>query len=140
MKQERSWKKQSAPKRVPGKCLSSVQISSFRVTEFKFCRDIGNIFRGNNGHTLTDLQDLTTDFIPAEDAVAFIDNHDNQRGHGAGGIQIITFREPTLYVMANAFELAWPYGYVRIMSSYVWPLDVEVNIHRAKKQLERANV
>ena len=67
--------------------------------------------------------------MDSQNAIAFIDNHDNQRGHGAGGSQIVTFREDVLYNMVNAFELAWPYGYVRLMSSYIWPVDVQVEIH-----------
>ncbi len=51
------------------------------------------------------------------DAVSFIDNHDNQRGHGAGGA-IVTFFESRAYKMANAFMLAWPYGFPQVMSSY----------------------
>ena len=34
--------------------------------------------------------------IPSGSALAFIDNHDNQRGHGGGG-SMLTFREPRLY-------------------------------------------
>ena len=30
-------------------------------------------------------------------AVVFTDNHDNQRGHGAGGDMILTFRDSRLY-------------------------------------------
>ena len=67
--------------------------------------------------------------MDSQNAIAFIDNHDNQRGHGAGGSQIVTFREDVLYNMVNAFELAWSYGYVRLMSSYIWPIDVQVRIH-----------
>ena len=29
--------------------------------------------------------------------LVFIDNHDNQRGHGAGGDKILTFRQSKLY-------------------------------------------
>lgn len=32
--------------------------------------------------------------MPAEKALVFVDNHDNQRGHGAGGDSILTFWEP----------------------------------------------
>jgi alpha-amylase len=56
-------------------------------------------------------------FISDNEALAFVDNHDNQRGHGGGG-DILTFFEPKLYKIANAFMLAWPYGFVQIMSSY----------------------
>lgn len=30
-------------------------------------------------------------FMPSDKAVVFVDNHDNQRGHGAGGSSILTF-------------------------------------------------
>jgi len=29
--------------------------------------------------------------MPSDKAVVFTDNHDNQRGHGAGGASIVTF-------------------------------------------------
>lgn len=58
---------------------------------------------------------------PSHYAVVFVDNHDNQRGHGAGGELILTFYEARMYKMADAFKMAWPYGFVRIMSSYRWP-------------------
>lgn len=53
-------------------------------------------------------------------AVVFVDNHDNQRGHGAGGSSIITFWDSKLYKMAVGYMLAHPYGVARIMSSYRW--------------------
>ena len=58
--------------------------------------------------------------MPDADALVFVDNHDNQRGHGAGGDTILTFRESRLYKMAQALTLAGPYGMPRIMSSYYW--------------------
>jgi hypothetical protein len=57
--------------------------------------------------------------LPNNHSLVFIDNHDNQRGHGAGG-DVLTFRDSKLYKMANAFMLAWPYGVTRVMSSYFW--------------------
>lgn len=30
-------------------------------------------------------------FVPTDRALVFVDNHDNQRGHGAGGASILTF-------------------------------------------------
>jgi alpha-amylase len=56
-------------------------------------------------------------FLNDSDAVAFIDNHDNQRGHGGGG-SILNFFTGRRYKIANAFMLAWPYGCVQVMSSY----------------------
>ena len=31
-------------------------------------------------------------FLPDDDALVFIDNHDNQRGHGAGGADILNYK------------------------------------------------
>lgn len=62
----------------------------------------------------------------------FIDNHDNQRH---GGADILTHKNPRPYKMATAFELAWPYGYPRMMSSFSFddpdkgpPSDANENI------------
>jgi alpha-amylase len=56
---------------------------------------------------------------PSRMAIAFIDTHDTQRGHG-GSAQIIKDIRNNLpaYRLANIFMLAWPYGYPHVMSSY----------------------
>jgi alpha-amylase len=36
-------------------------------------------------------------FIADGDALVFVDNHDNQRGHGAGGEVILTYKQSKLY-------------------------------------------
>jgi alpha-amylase len=61
------------------------------------------------------------------DALVFIDNHDNQRGHGAGGASVLTYHDDKLYKMATAFVLAWPYGSTRIMSSFAFDTDANVS-------------
>lgn len=56
---------------------------------------------------------------PSIVSIAFIDNHDNQRGHGGGGQTMKDIRNNlTAYTLANIFMLAWPYGYPNVMSSY----------------------
>jgi alpha-amylase len=62
--------------------------------------------------------------LKSQKALVFIDNHDNQRGHGGGGSDILTFRTSTLYKMATAYMLAWPYGVTQIMSSYGWDQNI----------------
>jgi alpha-amylase len=52
------------------------------VTEFKFSEEIGRIFKGH-----TQLKWLRSfgegwNFLPSKKALTFVDNHDNQRGHG----------------------------------------------------------
>lgn len=89
------------------------------VTEFKYSVAIGNVFKC--GHdTLSSLQTLGTGFLDSSRAVAFTDNHDNQRGHGAGGPCIVSFLDGQEYNLANIFMLAHPYGYPDVMSSYYW--------------------
>jgi hypothetical protein len=56
--------------------------------------------------------------MPSRFAVTFVDNHDNQRGHGSGSSCIVTHEDGNLHDLANLFLLAHPYGYPKIMSSY----------------------
>lgn len=90
------------------------------VTEFRFSAEIGGVFRGYN-----DLQWLRNwgeawSFLPSHLALVFVDNHDNQRGHGGGGSTILTYKDARQYKMATAFTLAHPYGIVRMMSSFAF--------------------
>jgi alpha-amylase len=98
-----------------------------RVTEFRHGKNLGDVVRKNNGQKLSYLSNFGQDWnqLPGLDALVFIDNHDNQRGHGAGGFgSILTFFEANMYKIATAFELAWQYGHVRVMSSYYWPRNI----------------
>jgi alpha-amylase len=89
------------------------------VIEFKYSASIGNTFK--NGR-LADLSQFgpVWGFMPSDSAIVFTDNHDNQRGHGAGGSNIITHKDGKLYDLTNVFMLAWPYGYPQVMSSYAF--------------------
>ena len=54
-----------------------------------------------NGHTaLTYLQTFGSawNMLPSDKALVFIDNHDNQRGHGGGG-NIITYKHPRVSII-----------------------------------------
>lgn len=106
------------------------------VTEFKCSTEIGKMFRGKNALKYLKTWGPEWDMLPHNDAIVFVDNHDNQRGHGAGGADILSFKEPDLYKMAVIFMLAHPYGKVtRVMSSYAFtdtdqgpPIDNKGNI------------
>ncbi|KAF4520996.1 hypothetical protein B566_EDAN002492 [Ephemera danica] len=86
-----------------------------RVTEFNQGRELGRAFQG--GNQLMWLQSFGEEWglIPDQYALCFMDNHDNQRH---GGSDILTYKNPRPYKMATAFELAWTYGYPRMMSSF----------------------
>ena len=90
-----------------------------RVTEFKYGKFLGDVIRKNNGQKLKNLENFGEGWghMSSGNALVFVDNHDNQRGHGGGGFgSILTFFESREYKIANAFMLAWPYGQVRVMS------------------------
>ncbi|XP_038828832.1 pancreatic alpha-amylase-like isoform X4 [Salvelinus namaycush] len=71
------------------------------VTEFKYGTMLGSVIRKWNQGKLSDLKTCgeSWDLLPSGEALVFVDNHDNQRGHGAGGASILTFWEPRNMVM-----------------------------------------
>lgn len=87
------------------------------VTEFLYSKRIGEAFAAGRVADLKDL-DEPGGLMPGDRAVVFVDNHDNQRGHGMAAQT--THRSGKVYDLANVFMLAWPYGYPKLMSSYEW--------------------
>jgi alpha-amylase len=87
------------------------------VTEFLYSRRIGEAFAGEELAPLETLNQAGG-LLPSDKAVVFVDNHDNQRGHGMAAAT--THRDGEVYTLANVFMLAWPYGYPKLMSSYAW--------------------
>ncbi|XP_030378688.1 alpha-amylase-like [Scaptodrosophila lebanonensis] len=90
------------------------------VTEFRAANELGKLFRGRNA--LKWLHNWGPDWsmLPSGDAVVFVDNHDNQRGHGAGAGDVLTHKDGKPYETALVFLLAHPYGLTRVMSSYAF--------------------
>ncbi|KAK9688400.1 Alpha amylase, catalytic domain [Popillia japonica] len=106
-----------------------------RVTEFRHSSEIGRVFRGHDRLVWLDSWGTGWGFMDSNYAFVFVDNHDNQRGHGAGGDSILTYKQSKQYKMATAFMLAHPYGSTRIMSSFAFddseagpPADSNSNI------------
>jgi len=98
------------------------------VTEFRYGSELGGTFRRGHLQNLRNFGEAWG-LIPSPKAIVFTNNHDNQRGHGAGAYgQLVTFYEPpdggVTHTLATVFMLAWPYGYPRVMSSYDWPRDI----------------
>ena len=89
------------------------------VTEFRYSASIGNVFKNQQLANLNAFGE-SWGFLSGGDAVVFTDNHDNQRGHGAGGSNVLTYKDGDLYNLANVFMLGWPYGYPKVMSSYAF--------------------
>jgi alpha-amylase len=94
------------------------------VTEFDFGKKLAEFFRNGNLRQLRTIGGNWQELMPSDRALVFVDNHDNQRGHGGGG-GVLTHEDDALYDLANVFMLAWPYGYPRIMSSYAFSDDAQ---------------
>lgn len=69
------------------------------VIEFQFGIVLGHMFRSDD-----DLRRLSNwgskeawRLLDSDDALVMVDNHDNQRGHGAGGASILTYKDPKQY-------------------------------------------
>jgi len=103
-------------------------IHTGRVTEFRHGAQLSDVIRRTTNQRLAHLWNYgsseTWHQLRSRDAVVFTDNHDTQRDAGFNGSRVLTFRESNLYKIANAFQLAWQYGHVRVMSSYYWPKQV----------------
>lgn len=108
------------------------------VTEFTYSTQIGMVFQRID-RDLSALQTWgpTSGFLPSRYSFVFVDNHDNQRGHGSGGSMILTYKEKNLYTKAVVFMLAHPHGgnHPRVMSSFYFddpsqgpPHDSDENI------------
>ena len=88
------------------------------VTEFAYSRLLGE---GFNCGRIDTLARINRGLLRSDDAVVFVDNHDNQRGHGAGGRCVLDHTDGyDIYNLGNIFMLAYPYGYPKVMSSYWW--------------------
>lgn len=113
----------------------SEYVGNGRVTEFGLSYRLSNAVRDGQ---LASLQQVTDGLLPSESALAFVDNHDSQRSQAVlassepaalarRGLSlnasaylssVLTYKDGENYAIANAFLLAWPYGRVRLMSSY----------------------
>lgn len=102
---------------------ASEYLATGLVTEFKYSTELGNTFRNGKLAWLSNFGE-GWGFMPSSSAVVFVDNHDNQRGHGGGG-NVITYADGRLYDLANVFMLAYPYGYPKVMSSYDYHGDTD---------------
>jgi alpha-amylase len=86
------------------------------VTEFKFPMVMVEAFEKGDLASLNGF-DSQPGWLPADQAIIFVDNHDLQRGH-AGPAEIMNYKDGARYDIAVAFMLAYPYGYPMVMSSY----------------------
>ncbi|KAK3593463.1 hypothetical protein CHS0354_020229 [Potamilus streckersoni] len=94
------------------------------VTNFLYSIKLTQVFRNQNQAKWLHNWGEGWGMPNSNEVIVFIDNHDNQRGHGGGG-GVLTHFEPKQYKMATEFMLAHPYGFTRVMSSYNWDRNFE---------------
>ncbi len=90
------------------------------VTDFRYAGVVGRAFRNGNIARLIGDEGAWDRLllVPGDSALVFLDNHDTQRH--ADDFDAITFKNGSMYDLANVFMLAWPYGRPRVMSSYAF--------------------
>jgi len=92
-----------------------------KVTEFRYGIKLAECIRGGDWNCLGGIYDANWGMADGMHAVVFVDNHDNQRGHGgAGGVMTACGPDHNdwQYKIGAAFLLAHDYGFKRVMSSY----------------------
>nr|AXY94711.1 alpha amylase [Habrobracon hebetor] len=103
-----------------GEGVTKYEYNSFgAVTEFKYGIELTRAMTGNNPLKWYRNIGEEWELLPRDSALVFIDNHDNQRGHGGAG-SVLTHKQPKEYKMALAFMLAHPYGNAKVMSSFAF--------------------
>jgi len=98
-----------------GEPITANEYTGFgRVTEFKYCMGVGS-----NTQSLKHLANIGPDwgYLSPMSSVVFVNNHDNQRGHGGGG-HVVTFEESWALKTLTTFMMGHDYGEPRVMSSY----------------------
>lgn len=81
------------------------------VTEFTYTNTIANAFKNGSLAGLASLPDSMS--VESDQAVVFVDNHDTQRS-----APTLTYKDGAVHDLANAFEMAYPYGTPKVMTSY----------------------
>jgi alpha-amylase len=97
---------------------ASAYLENGKVTEFKYPMAMIGAFENGDLASLKGF-DTQAGFLPADQAIVFVDNHDIQRGHAGAG-ETVNYKDGSRYNLAVAFMLAYPYGYPMVMSSYAF--------------------
>jgi len=105
-----------------GEAISAHEYTGLgKVTEFRYGIKLAECIRGGDWNCLGGIYDQGWGMVDGLHAMVFVDNHDNQRGHGGAG-GVLTACGPDHndwnYKIGAAFLLAHDYGFKRIMSSY----------------------
>ena len=97
---------------------ASTYLGNGIVTEFKYPMAMVAAF-GNGGFESLSGFSTQPGWLPADQSIVFVDNHDLQRGHATSD-DILNYKDGERYDLAIGFMLAYPYGYPMVMSSYAF--------------------
>jgi hypothetical protein len=79
------------------------------VTIYILLSQVSHYIILKNGITIIAFSGEGWGFVGSGDALVFVDNHDNQRGHGAGGEEVLTYKQAKLYkVRSQQFRRSRP--------------------------------
>ncbi|KAI1290783.1 Alpha-amylase 1 [Halotydeus destructor] len=111
----------------PGEVQASEYTQLGRPIEFRFSNELQHVVKKEYGKKMAHLKNYGQEwgFLPTEDAVVIVDNHDIQRATTGLYPNVVYFRQPKWHKMITEFMLAWPYGTPKVMSSYHWPEYIE---------------
>merc|ERR1719476_409022 len=65
--------------------VDGMRLGVGKVTEFRYGLKMAQCIRSNDFNCLGGIYDQGWGMVDGMHAVVFVDNHDNQRGHGGGG-------------------------------------------------------
>lgn len=102
-----------------GEAVSGAEYTgSGDVTEFRFGQRVAETFRSGRLAALVEDTGWRQGFLDSSDAVPFVANHDTARGEVGG--EVLTYKDGSLFNLAQVFTLAYPYGNPVLTSGYAW--------------------
>ena len=92
-----------------------------RVINIPFTNTLNSILHKEDGQKMATLRNFghESGLYHNDDSVTLVDNHDLARERDVD--KGMSFKDPRMCKIANAFMLSWPYGIAKVMSSYRWP-------------------
>ncbi|MES3033937.1 MAG: alpha-amylase family protein [Gemmatimonadota bacterium] len=81
------------------------------ITDFTYGNRVSDAFLGRNATLWSALQSLSSEMLPSDKSVVFIDNHDTQRGAAL-------YYADSTYELAAVMMIGHGHGYASLMSSY----------------------
>lgn len=89
-------------------------LAAGQVYEFTYGKELKGVLAGSPRLALT-LGEAQARYVPSEDAVVFVDNHDTERNGST-----LSYQEGDQYALAQVLTLAGTYGTPQVLSGYAF--------------------